>query len=338
MQKVKCDLCGSEESIVIEAMGRFMLPLTNICCKNCGLVYLNPVMDSSEIAAFYSSSEYYSLSHGLTSDSEPQQLKPFDFKKRMFEFDRFMQIKNLISPNSRVLEIGCGGGYLLSYLNNYGCQVEGLEPSNALANLCKSKGIKGYNQLFEDADIQGSFDVIIMFHVLEHFLSPVTAMKKCRSLLNLKGKVIVEVPNVRHLWGNPLTGENYIFCQEHPVTFSENTLHLLALKTGFSINFLTSNNPIFIFAEMVMDSEPIENLNYGNLCDNPLEVAKHVFSYRASFKSKSPLYRKIIDRLASLIRYGLVKIMGVEKGGQLINLIRKTGAINILHRLRGPKA
>lgn len=102
--------------------------------------------------------------------------------------------------NKRILEVGCGTGYLLTLLKENGASVIGIEP-----------GFEDHGDLDKDITIisdtfptpklnAGDFDCIIHYGVLEHIQKPDTFLEKSTQLLSSEGTVIFSVPNCTYLY------------------------------------------------------------------------------------------------------------------------------------------
>lgn len=92
----------------------------------------------------------------------------------------------------RVLEIGCGNGYLLHRLAGLGANVLGLEPGEHGQAKYNVPVVKDF---FPSTQITGPFDVIVMFGVLEHVEQPVNFIEQVFALLARAGKVFIGVPD-----------------------------------------------------------------------------------------------------------------------------------------------
>lgn len=106
--------------------------------------------------------------------------------------------------NARVLEIGAGEGPVTSYLASRFDEVLALEPAEEFyAKLEKrfsnQPKVHLLHSLFEDAKIEGQFDVIVAAGVLEHVQDAVKFLKKTKSLLKAGGSLVLTVPNATSL-------------------------------------------------------------------------------------------------------------------------------------------
>jgi methionine biosynthesis protein MetW len=122
-------------------------------------------------------------------------------KSNVKKGDSYDIISSLIKNGSKVLEIGCGTGSLLSYLSQYSqCVVEGVEPNKARADFAKEKGLSVINAyLTPDIKLLGSsYDFIVLADVLEHLADPSVLLLDSKKFLNHGGAYIISVPNMVH--------------------------------------------------------------------------------------------------------------------------------------------
>jgi SAM-dependent methyltransferase len=92
----------------------------------------------------------------------------------------------------RVLEIGCGNGYLLSRLSGLGARVLGLEPGEFEG---PSYDVPIIRDFFPSPEVKGRFDTILMFGVLEHVENPIDFMRRVCAMLAPNGEVALGVPD-----------------------------------------------------------------------------------------------------------------------------------------------
>jgi 2-polyprenyl-3-methyl-5-hydroxy-6-metoxy-1,4-benzoquinol methylase len=204
------------------------LSLTTVICQRCGFVFTNPLPEKEIYERFYT--EAYSTYYGHIAAS-PHGEKRVNMPKTIER--RLDQIK-AIGPltGARLLEAGPGYGLFLWWAQKQGAEVLGVEPSPDFYRELKANGTPAILGSLEDIDIDqvGQFDIITMFHVLEHFYDPNDALVRCRNLLQPRGLLVVEVPNIlkpfRHL-------DRYFLRYVHPCNFSPETLCAMLEKHGF---------------------------------------------------------------------------------------------------------
>jgi SAM-dependent methyltransferase len=156
-----------------------------------------------------------------------------------------MYLQNLLDPELKILDFGCGTGQLLRYLQrmNYS-QLYGVDILPAHINSLKSAGIKGksishFTEL-KDEDFQ-DFDLIVMSHVLEHFPKKdvVAVLKYIReNLLSSKGNLLIMVPNGQSPNGSYWAYEDFT---HHTLFTAGSLIHVCKLAGFKTIHFLDPN-------------------------------------------------------------------------------------------------
>lgn len=113
------------------------------------------------------------------------------------------KIVGLIDRGSRVLEVGCATGFMTEYLTReHGCSVTAIEVDADAAARARARGVDVIVGSVEDpeilAQVAGPFDVMIFSDVLEHLVSPDTALRATVPLLAPGGRVVASIPNIAH--------------------------------------------------------------------------------------------------------------------------------------------
>jgi SAM-dependent methyltransferase len=128
---------------------------------------------------------------------------PYTFKAS--PYSSHSQLLDLlpISPkaDTRVLDVGCGPGYLCQALSDRGYRVTGLERRG----WGPPEGAAGYSLVEADLDqglpaFASKFDVIVCADVLEHVRDPWTLLRQLRGVLEPGGTLILSLPNSGHLY------------------------------------------------------------------------------------------------------------------------------------------
>lgn len=102
----------------------------------------------------------------------------------------------------KVLDIGCENGRLLHLFKNAGWSTKGLELSPFLAQSIKDTldiEVETANFLEHHPADEGTYDLVILRHVLEHLPDPIKAMTKIYAYLKPNGYAVLEFPNIEAL-------------------------------------------------------------------------------------------------------------------------------------------
>ena len=144
----------------------------------------------SDLINYYVSNDYISHTDSKKSllDKTYQSVKNYSLKRKLSLINSF----NTTSKN--ILDVGAGTGDFLKVCKEGKWNVVGVEPSLKARNIAKEKGISLQEDLFS---IHQKFDVITLWHVLEHVKELDENISKLKSLLNKKGKLIIAVPNFK---------------------------------------------------------------------------------------------------------------------------------------------
>ena len=178
----------------------------------------------------------------------------------------FRIIADLVEKNSRVLDVGCGDGELMSFIYNHiSKDIRGIEISKTNVQKCVSKGLiviegDAEKDLYQFTDT--SFDYVILSQTLQAFLNPENVLDE---LLRVGKKAIVTIPNFGH-WKVRL---NLLFKGTMPITETlphkwHNTpnLHMCTIKDFF--NFCDDKEIKFI-ESLALSQEKVLKISKSNL-------------------------------------------------------------------------
>tara|TARA_Y100001970_G_scaffold284629_1_gene402376 strand:- start:1599 stop:2504 length:906 start_codon:yes stop_codon:yes gene_type:complete len=150
-----------------------------------------------------------------------------DDERRISQFKKILKNKN-------ILDFGCGNGGFLIGLKNYK-SLSGVELRRDCINNIKRQN-KKINISNDINTFKNKFDVITVFHVLEHVPFQVETLKMLKSKLKSKGKIIIEVPHANDfliLQDELDEFKNFAFWKEHLVLHTIKSLKKIILKSGF---------------------------------------------------------------------------------------------------------
>tara|TARA_B100000674_G_C37855386_1_gene922117 strand:+ start:68 stop:727 length:660 start_codon:yes stop_codon:yes gene_type:complete len=150
----------------------------------------------------------------------------------------------------KLLDIGAGGGEFVYIANKNGFNAEGIEPNIGYSEFAKNE----YGEKITTGEIEeitNQYDIITIFHVMEHLPSPSKAFEKIFSHMSKKGILFVEVPWIEAKDASP----HNIFFKAHIYYFSIETLIACASQWFKPIKISTSNNLRILFEPLHEKSE-----------------------------------------------------------------------------------
>jgi 2-polyprenyl-3-methyl-5-hydroxy-6-metoxy-1,4-benzoquinol methylase len=187
-----CPICGGTEFTNLEEVKDYTASnetFNIILCQSCGLAITSPRPEDKDLGKYYQSEEY--ISHSGKSSGIIEKLYLI---ARTFTLKWKTALLKQHAKGNRLLDYGCGTGEFLSYTSTKGFDVAGIEPSDrARLKANQLTGSKVYSDL---NSLPGTFDVITLWHVLEHVSDPSEVISSLRSKLNKQGVLIVAVPNI----------------------------------------------------------------------------------------------------------------------------------------------
>jgi SAM-dependent methyltransferase len=138
-------------------------------------------------------------------------------------------------PRGQLLEIGCGDGGRLALLQDFGWKVLGIEPDSRSAQIAHDRGLDVRPETLQpDAFPAGSFDAILMSHVIEHVPAPTEIIRETLRLLRPGGELVMLTPNTDSL-GHRWFGRHWLHLDppRHLHLFNNRNLPKLCSDTGF---------------------------------------------------------------------------------------------------------
>ncbi len=267
----------------------------------------DPIPEDEEITQFYES-QYYELIKKGNRASELRKLmaggKDAAREREWLHRSLYTDIAYLLkkyAPGKRVLDVGCGTGELVSYLNEAGLEAEGIELSKEASEIAKSQGIQVYTCFLEELSScydQGKncrFDAITMLNVLEHVPGPAKLVEDANKYLREGGVLCARVPNdfneiqaaaQKHLDIAPW----WIAYPDHINYFDCGTLQSFLEQMGFEVLTLQTDFPMDFF--LLMGDVYVGNPEIGKQC--------HEKRIRFELSISAELRRKIYQAFADI--------------------------------------
>jgi 2-polyprenyl-3-methyl-5-hydroxy-6-metoxy-1,4-benzoquinol methylase len=266
---LSCFLCGSLDITRLwegsdkkfQGPGRF----TYKQCGACGLVFLHPRPADQEMSRYYPD---HVTPVRIGADASFRE-KTRQYLKRLVAEDwygyssgRRPVFKRLSSalrkavtlplrpllrqlprprPGGRVLDIGCGSGAYLDFLASLGWTCHGIEPgANSRAYATEVLGLTVHQGPLETCRFPDSFfDVVTMWHVIEHLSDPLRTLYEIRRILKPDGVVMLRTPNVKSWEARLFRGNWYgLDPPRHFFLFAPTTMKSMLERSGFVVTRL----------------------------------------------------------------------------------------------------
>lgn len=222
-----CPGCGSREGRLRYQEMHFLI----LRCRECKLTYLaNPPPEEGLYEQYYDSSDL--LGEAYTRNSVDARLR------ELYQINE-QRVKHIqhFKEGGFLLDVGCGRGFFLKSAADAGFCVRGIDISGAAVAYARSTfGLSVNGDAIETLVAAGDrFDVITLWHVLEHFADPFAVLRQIRELLAEDGVCVIEVPNERSLkfrWAR-VKWEGGNHPRYHRTFFTSQTLGRALRASGF---------------------------------------------------------------------------------------------------------
>ena len=196
----KCPWCNSENNHQFLELKDYFLTQEEfeiLECNECKLLFTSPCPTPDKIGSYYKSEDY--LSHN--EDKKGLFAKIYNKVKKINIKNKFNIATNnqhLLTDKQSLLDIGCGVGDFLLYAKENGCNITGIEPSEDARKIAEKKldcNILSPEELQSIPD--DSFDIVTMWHVLEHVADLKTEIHHLQRILKKDGRLVLALPNYK---------------------------------------------------------------------------------------------------------------------------------------------
>ena len=205
-------------------------------CDRCGLCFTNPRPGLESIGNFYS------------PDYRPHR-RPSQLRRPLRRWYPLAYLKGKPPERralpwhgqGRLLDFGCGGGSFIARMAEQGWQVIGLDASvGAVRKIQEELGLKALVGTLPHPELSaGSFDVVTMWHSLEHVHEPLRILREAYQLLVPGGRLLIAVPNIDG-WPFRWFGRSWfgLDVPRHLTHFTPASLRLMLECSGFRVDQL----------------------------------------------------------------------------------------------------
>lgn len=229
MSDKKCCLCNGLKFNNRPGSVRDNCKLKILVCASCGLVFLSSFAHIEN--NFYENSNMHA---GKTLDVNVWIKKTEQDDQRRFEY-----IKNIL-PQRSLLDFGCGTGNFIAKASRLTDKAFGIEPEVCLREYFDQMNLKVYSSITE-IPTKDKYDIITLFHVLEHLPDPKATLIELSKFLKNKGQIIIEVPSADDALLTLYNCEafsHFTYWSCHLFLFNSKTLKELAAQVKLKINYL----------------------------------------------------------------------------------------------------
>lgn len=204
-------------------------------CAGCGVTYQSPLPPPSRVAAIYNQDDAgYFVSDAKNADFLAGEA--WLRQSARFFIERLRRRHDGDLRAASVLDFGCGTGILLDELQRAGVgSCLGVEMSPWACRYGRERfGLTMLNEDIMSAPLaEGSFDAIIMSHVIEHLPDPPTILRRLASLLRVGGTLMICTPNADSP-GARIFGKKWLYYlpDEHLHLFNDRSIEIALQGAG----------------------------------------------------------------------------------------------------------
>jgi SAM-dependent methyltransferase len=302
MNRRNCPICANKENHLIFRQsfsqmsdGNLLDGYDVVSCKECGFCFADQIPSQEVFDLYYREMSKYERNEQIIQENR-------------YEFERFNQMVSYIIPflenyQTRVLEIGCSTGLLLSIIKKKGYEnILGVDPSPSCSETAnKLYGIRVLTNTLSNLSIKKeSSDFLILTGVLEHIRDLDVSLINLWNILAPNGKVCVAVPDASQY----INGEDAPFQEfsiEHINFFGPTSLTNLMSKNGFTLvdykqsNFKVNHNTLTPAIQAIY--KKIQNIPVDNSFIPDIETEKNLKLYISLCNQREKAIYQIINEI-----------------------------------------
>lgn len=193
----------------------------HVKCRNCQLIYVNPIEKAGKINSAYSQ----------RGSSDASIIRKMRLNASQSQVGLIGQSKN----GAHLLDIGCGEGFFLFNASRAGYATKGVELSQEAAEYARREfGLDVDAKPFEQLRFpENYFDIITLWQVLEHVPHPLVMLTEVHRILKPGGLLALSTPDIKGVPARILGRRWWNIRMLHINQFSARTLSAVLQRTGF---------------------------------------------------------------------------------------------------------
>ena len=302
-----CNVCGSDEATPI-AVGEDFEYRTSpdsflaVQCQQCGLVYLNPRPAMTELDRIYPA-DYHAFDFSADRYG-------FVYKVRQrLEAKRLLKACRGLPPQAKILDVGCGDGFHLNLLKQFGqptWQLEGIDMSDRAVAAGQRGGLKIHLGTVQELALpEATSDLALMIATIEHVDQPLEVLQAVCRLLKPGGQVVLVTDNTDTLdfnWFKARHWGGYHF-PRHWHLFSPQTIRRLAQAAQLEVvelqTIVSPVNWVYSLRNTLVDWQAPQWLINQFSLSTPLSLAAFtLFDMVQQFLGHGALLRVVLRRVS----------------------------------------
>jgi len=231
----KCNICENKKFINFLKLKDYFLSdetFNIVQCNICGYKFTNPYPEDDIIGRYYKSDDY--VSHSETKKG--MFFKIYHLVKKRALSNK-LKLVSLYSDKGTILDYGCATGDFLGVCKKHNWQCFGVEPDEKTRTYAKKKHNIEISSLSELINFESSFfDIITLWHVLEHIPDLNEKLKQFHRILKDNAQLIIAVPNCDS-FDAKYYGKHWAAYDvpRHLHHFNHTTINLLLEKNNFKV-------------------------------------------------------------------------------------------------------
>jgi len=286
-----CPISDSKDAYEICSRDRHGKALRNIISANSGLIYVDPV-------PFENTEEFYKTEYRKSYKGVLNPKPKHIYRAGKVAMHRFSRLNKYLSKGAQCLDAGSSSGEFVYLLKMEGLDVQGVEANIPYAEYSKAELDIDVNiSPFSEFQSEDKFDLITMFHVLEHLENPVRDLSYLGGFLKPGGKLVIEVPNILY----PNMAFSHKWHPGHLFSFTDKTLSLLLGMAGFktiSCSPIGDGGNLWGVFERLEELGDISIMQSTNFTQIYYQLLKGKWSYRFNISNYFKFVPKILKQFA----------------------------------------